>query len=249
MALAINFAFSRLTVQTQGDIVLETITLTDATSWSIDSPFPYEILSTGKTGNQTTIEVEFNVPGNNSKKDVSIPVIVRASGELDEVESELDVVIAGDTNSSTSVVLIPLESSPKSVGKESTSFDLKVFCASGSTFAGLGHSVDQSWVTFGASSSAAVGSGNTRYIANFPITVGSNTGPDRTATLTFSNRGISVPWVINQTGSAVSPETPTGSLTLDVKNPYTLTDNLNFGFSVIYTPTDATLTFTTSSSE
>ena len=159
-------------------------------------------------------------------------------------------MIAGDTNSKTSVVLIPLESSPKSVGKESTSFDLKVFCASGSTFAGLSHTVDKSWVTFGASSSTALDpSTNTRYIANFPITVGSNTGEDRTATLTFSNKGISVPWVINQTGSTVSPETPTGSLTLDVKNPYTLTDNLNFGFSVIYTPTDATLSFTTSSSE
>ena len=250
MALAINFEFSPLTVQTQGDDqAFERITITDATSWSIDSPFPYEILSTGKTGNQTTIEVEFDVPGNNSKKDVSIPVIVRASGELEEVESELDVVIAGDTNSKTSVVLIPLESSPKSVGKESTSFDLKVFCASGSAFAGLSHSVDQSWVTFGASSSANVELDNTRYIANFPITVGSNTGAERTATLTFSNRGVSVPWVINQTGSAVSPETPTGSLTLDVDNPYTLTDNLNFGFSVIYTPTDATLSFTTSSSE
>ena len=250
MALAINFEFSPLTVQTQGDDqAFERITITDATSWSIDSPFPYEIISTGETGNQTILDVEFDVPGNNSNRSVSIPVIVRASGELDEVESELDVVIAGDTESSTSVVLIPLESSPKSVGKESTSFDLKVFCASGSAFAGLSHSVDQSWVTFGASSSANVGVDNTRYIANFPITVGSNTGPDRTATLTFSNRGISVPWVINQTGSAVSPETPTGSLTLDVDNPYTLTDNLNFGFSVIYTPTDATLSFTTSSSE
>ena len=249
MALAINFDISPISVSHLGDIVLETITLTDATSWSIDSPFPYEIISTGKIGNQTTIEVEFDIPGNNSNRSVSIPVTVRASSELEEVESELDVVIAGDTNSKTSVVLIPLESSPKSVGKESTSFDLKVFCASGSAFAGLSHSVDQSWVTFGASSSAAVGSGNTRYIANFPITVGSNTGADRTATLTFSNRGVSVPWVIDQAGGAVSPETPTGSLTLDVENPYTLTDNLNFGFSVIYTPTDATLSFTTSSSE
>ena len=252
MALAINFDRSPLPIQTQGEIAFERITITDATSWSIDSPFPYEIISTGETGNQTTLDVEFDVPGNNSKKDVSIPVIVRASGELEEVESELDVVIAGDTNSKTSVVLIPLESSPKSVGKESTSFDLKVFCASGSTFAGLGHTVDQSWVTFGASSSAAVGSNtNTRYIANFPITVGSNTGADRTATLTFSNSGVSVPWVINQTGSAVSPETPTGSLTLDIENPYTLTDDslLNFAFPIIYTPTDATLTFTTSSSE
>ena len=252
MALAINFEFSPLTVDSQGELVAERITITDATSWSIDSPFPYEILSTRKTGNQTTIEVEFDIPGNNSNRSVSIPVIVRASGELEEVESELDVVIAADTNSKTSVVLIPLESSPKSVGKESTSFDLKVFCASGSAFAGLSHSVDQSWVTFGASSSANVGVDNTRYIANFPITVGSNTGPDRTATLTFSNRGISVPWVINQTGGgAVSPETPTGSLTLDVENPYTLTDDslLNFAFPIIYTPTDATLTFTTSSSE
>lgn len=249
MALAIDFSISPISVDSQGEIVLETITLTDATSWSIDSPFPYEIISTGETGNPTTIDVEFDIPGNNSNRSVSIPVTVRASSELEEVESELDVVIAGNTESSTSVVLIPLESSPKSVGKESTSFDLKVFCASGSAFAGLSHSVDQSWVTFGASSSANVGVDNTRYIANFPITVGSNTGPDRTATLTFSNRGASVPWVINQTGSAVSPETPTGSLTLDVDNPYTLTDNLNFGFSVIYTPTDATLTFTTSSSE
>ena len=251
MALAINFEFSPLTVQTQGDDqAFERITITDATSWSIDSPFPYEIVSTEETQNQKVITVEFDVPGNNSKKDVSIPVIVRASGELDEVESELDVVIAGDTNSKTSVVLIPLESSPKSVGKESTSFDLKVFCASGSAFAGLSHSVDQSWVTFGASSSANVELDNTRYIANFPITVGSNTGPDRTATLTFSNRGVSVPWVINQTeGGAVRPETPTGSLTLDIENPYTLTDNLNFGFQVVYTPTDATLSFTTSSSE
>ena len=250
MALAINFSISPISVGHLGELVTETITVTDATSWSIDSPFPYEILSTGKTGNQTTIEVEFDIPGNNSNRSVSIPIKVRASSELEEVESELDVVIAGDTSKKTSVVLIPLESSPKSVGKESTSFDLKVFCASGSAFAGLGHTVDQSWVTFGASSSAAVGSNtNTRYIANFPITVGSNTGADRTATLTFSNSGVSVPWVINQTGSAVSPETPTGSLTLDIENPYTLTDNLNFGFSVIYTPTDATLTFTTSSSE
>ena len=251
MALEVNFSLSPLTVISQGDIATEVITLTDATSWSIDSPFPYEIISTEETQNQKVVTVEFDVPGNNSKKDVSIPVIVRASGELDEVESELDVVIAGNTSSSTSVVLIPLESSPKSVGKESTSFDLKVFCASGSAFAGLGHTVDQSWVTFGASSSANVGVDNTRYIANFPITVGSNTGPDRTATLTFSNRGVSVPWVINQTGSAVSPETPTGSLTLDVENPYTLTDDslLNFAFTIIYTPTDATLTFTTSSSE
>lgn len=250
MALAINFSISPISVSHLGDTVLETITLTEATSWSIDSPFPYEILSTGKTGNQTTIEVDFDIPGNNSNRSVSIPIKVRASSELEEVESELDVVIAGDTSSSTSVVLIPLESSPKSVGKESTSFDLKVFCASGSAFAGLSHSVDQSWVTFGASSSTALDSStNTRYIANFPLTVGSNTGPDRTATLTFSNRGISVPWVIDQTGSTVSPETPTGSLTLDVENPYTLTDNLNFVFPVTYTPTDATLSFTTSSSE
>ena len=249
MALAIDFSISPISVSHLGELVLETITLTDATSWSIDSPFLYEILSTKEEGNQTIVRVEFDIPGNNSNRSVSIPITVRASSELEEVESELDVVIAADTNSKTSVVLIPLESSPKSVGKESTSFDLKVFCASGSAFAGLGHSVDQSWVTFGASSSANVGVDNTRYIANFPITVGSNTGAERTATLTFSNRGISVPWVINQTGSAVSPETPTGSLTLDVKNPYTLTDNLNFAFSVIYTPTDATLTFTTSSSE
>ena len=250
MALAINFSISPISVGHLGELVTETITLTDATSWSIDSPFPYEILSTGKTGNLTTIEVDFDIPGNNSNRSVSIPIIVRASSALEEVESELEVVIAGDTNSKTSVVLIPLESSPKSVGKESTSFDLKVFCASGSAFAGLSHTVDQSWVTFGVSSSTALDpSTDTRYIANFPLTVGSNTGPDRTATLTFSNRGIDVPWVINQTGSAVSPETPTGSLTLDVKNPYTLTDNLNFGFSVIYTPTDATLSFTTSSSE
>ena len=251
MALAINFDRSPLTVPTQGDIAAtEEITITDATSWSIDSPFPYEIISTEEPQNQKVITVEFNVPGNNSKKAVSIPVIVRASSELEEVESELDVVIAGDTKSKTSVVLIPLESSPKSVGKESTSFDLKVFCASGSAFAGLSHSVDQSWVTFGASSSANIELDNTRYIANFPITVGSNTGPDRTATLTFSNRGIDVPWVINQAGGgAVDPETPTGSLTLDVENPYTLTDNLNFAFQVIYTPTDATLSFTTSSSE
>lgn len=248
MALEVNFSLSPLTVETQGGLVAEEITLTDATSWSIDSPFPYEIISTEETQNQKVVTVEFDVPGNNSKKDVSIPVIVRASGELDEVESELEVVIAGNTSSSTSVVLIPLESSPKSVGKESTSFDLKVFCASGSTFAGLGHTVDQSWVTFGASSSTALGS-STRYIANFPITVGSNTGAERTATLTFSNSGVSVPWIINQTGSTVSPEIPTGSLTLDVDNPYTLTDNLNFAFPVIYTPTDATLSFTTSSSE
>ena len=251
MALAINFKFSPLTVKFQGDLVTEEITITDATSWSIDSPFPYEIISTEETQNQKVITVEFDIPGNNSNRSVSIPIIVRASSELEEVESELDVVIAADTNSKTSVVLIPLESSPKSVGKESTSFDLKVFCASGSAFAGLGHTVDQSWVTFGASSSANVELDNTRYIANFPITVGSNTGPDRTATITFSNRGVSVPWVINQTGSAVSPETPTGSLTLDVENPYTLTDDslLNFAFPIIYTPTDATLTFTTSSSE
>ena len=249
MALEVNFSLSPLTVGFQGDIATEVITITDATSWSIDSPFPYEIISTEETQNQKVVTVEFDVPGNNSKKDVSIPVIVRASGQLDEVESELDVVIAGNTNSSTSVVLIPLESSPKSVGKESTSFDLKVFCASGSTFAGLGHTVDQSWVTFGASSSTTIELDNTRYIANFPLTVGSNTGAERTATLTFSNRGVSVPWVINQTGSAVSPETPTGSLTLDVENPYTLTDNLNFVFPITYTPTDATLSFTTSSSE
>lgn len=252
MALAINFNLSPLTVPTQGDIATEEITITDATSWSIDSPFPYEIISTEETQNQKVITVEFDVPGNNSNRDVSIPVKVRASSELEEVESELEVVIAGDTSSKTSVVLIPLESSPKSVGKESTSFDLKVFCASGSTFAGLGHTVDQSWVTFGASSSTAVGSNtNTKYIANFPITVGSNTGADRTATLTFRNSGVSVPWVINQTGSAVSPETPTGSLTLDIENPYTLTGDslLNFAFPIIYTPTDATLSFTTSSSE
>ena len=116
MALAIDFKFSPLTVPTPGDIVTEEIILTDATSWSIDSPFLYEILSTREEGNQTIVRVEFDVPGNNSKKDVSIPVIVRASGELEEVESELDVVIAGDTNSKTSVVLIPLESSPKDVG-------------------------------------------------------------------------------------------------------------------------------------
>ena len=249
MALAIDFSISPISVGHLGEPVMEEITITDATSWSIDSPFPYEIISTKEEGNQTTVKVEFDIPGNNSNRSVSIPITVRASGELEEVESELDVVIAGDTNSKTSVVLIPLESSPKSVGKESTSFDLKVFCASGSAFAGLAHTVDQSWVTFGASSSANIELDNTRYIANFPITVGSNTGPDRTATLTFSNRGVSVPWVINQTGSAVSPETPTGSLTLDIENPYTLTDNLNFAFSVIYTPTDATLTFTTSSSE
>ena len=252
MALAINFNISPISVSHLGELVTETITLTDATSWSIDSPFPYEILSTGKTGNQTTIEVEFDIPGNNSNRSVSIPIKVRASSELEEVESELEAVIAADTNSKTSVVLIPLESSPKSVGKESTSFDLKVFCASGSAFAGLSHSVDQSWVTFGASSSAVLDSNtNTRYIANFPITVGSNTGAERTATLTFSNRGVSVPWVINQTGSAVSPETPTGSLTLDIENPYTLTEDslLNFAFPIIYTPTDATLSFTTSSSE
>ena len=249
MALAINFEFSPISVSHLGEPVMEEITLTDATSWSIDSPFLYEIISTKKEGNRTIVKVEFDIPGNNSNRSVSIPIIVRASSELEEVESELDVVIAGNTESSTSVVLIPLESSPKSVGKESTSFDLKVFCASGSAFAGLGHTVDQSWVTFGASSSANVGPGNTRYIANFPITVGSNTGADRTATLTFSNSGVSVPWVINQTGSAVSPETPTGSLTLDVENPYTLTNNLNFAFPVIYTPTDATLSFTTSSSE
>ena len=252
MALAINFSISPISVSHLGELVTETITLTDATSWSIDSPFPYEILSTGKTGNQTTIEVEFDIPGNNSNRSVSIPIKVRASSELEEVESELEAVIAADTNSKTSVVLIPLESSPKSVGKESTSFDLKVFCASGSAFAGLSHSVDQSWVTFGASSSAVLDSNtNTRYIANFPITVGSNTGAERTATLTFSNRGVSVPWVINQTGSAVSPETPTGSLTLDIENPYTLTEDslLNFAFPIIYTPTDATLSFTTSSSE
>ena len=250
MALAINFSISPISVSHLGELVLETITLTDATSWSIDSPFPYEILSTEKKGNLTTIEVEFDIPGNNSNRSVSIPIKVRASSELEEVESELEAVIAADTNSKTSVVLIPLESSPKSVGKESTSFDLKVFCASGSAFAGLGHTVDQSWVTFGASSSAALDpSTDTRFIANFPLTVGSNTGPDRTATLTFTNSGVSVPWVINQTGSAVSPETPTGSLTLDIENPYTLTDNLNFGFSVTYTPTDATLSFTTSSSE
>lgn len=253
MALAINFSRSPLPVVTEGDDqAFERITITDATSWSIDSPFPYEIISTGETGNQTTLDVEFDVPGNNSNRSVSIPIIVRASGELEEVESELEVVIAADTNSKTPIVLIPLESSPKSVGKESTSFDLKVFCASGSTFAGLGHTVDQSWVTFGASSSTAIDpSTDTRYIANFPLTVGSNTGPDRTATLTFSNRGVSVPWVIDQTGSAVSPETPTGSLTLDIENPYTLTGDslLNFAFPIIYTPTDATLTFTTSSSE
>ena len=248
MALAIDFSISPISVSHLGEPVTETITLTDATSWSIDSPFPYEITSTREEGNQTIVDVDFDIPGNNSNRSVSIPITVRASGELEEVESELDVVIAGDTNSKTSVVLIPLESSPKSVGKESTSFDLKVFCASGSAFAGLSHSVDQSWVTFGASSSTALDS-NTRYIANFPLTVGSNTGPDRTATLTFSNRGIGVPWVINQTGSAVSPETPTGSLTLDIENPYTLTDDLNFGFYVTYTPTDATLSFTTSSSE
>ena len=42
MALAINFEFSPLTVQTQGDDqAFERITITDATSWSIDSPFPY----------------------------------------------------------------------------------------------------------------------------------------------------------------------------------------------------------------
>ena len=249
MALAIDFSISPISVSHLGEPVTETITLTDATSWSIDSPFPYEITSTREEGNQTIVDVDFDIPGNNSNRSVSIPITVRASSELEEVESELDVVIAGNTESSTSVVLIPLESSPKSVGKESTSFDLKVFCASGSTFAGLGHTVDQSWVTFGASSSKTIEQDNTRYIANFPITVGSNTGADRTATLTFSNRGISVPWVINQTGSAVDPETPTGSLTLDIENPYTLTDNLNFGFSVIYTPTDATLSFTTSSSE
>lgn len=251
MALAINFSISPISVSHLGEPVLETITLTDATSWSIDSPFLYEIISTKEEGNQTIIRVEFDIPGNNSNRSVSIPIIVRASSELEEVESELDVVIAADTNSKTSVVLIPLESSPKSVGKESTSFDLKVFCASGSAFAGLGHTVDQSWVTFGASSSANVGVDNTRYIANFPLTVGSNTGAERTATLTFTNRGISVPWVINQTGSAVSPETPTGSLTLDIENPYTLTEDslLNFAFPIIYTPTDATLTFTTSSSE
>ena len=250
MALAINFDRSPLPIETQGEIAPERITITDATSWSIDSPFPYEIISTGETGNQTTLDVEFDVPGNNSNRSVSIPIKVRASSELEEVESELDVVIAGDTNSKTSVVLIPLESSPKSVGKESTSFDLKVFCASGSAFAGLGHTVDQSWVTFGASSSAALDpSTDTRFIANFPITVGSNTGADRTATLTFRNRGIDVPWVINQAGSAVSPETPTGSLTLDIENPYTLTNDLDFAFQVVYTPTDATLSFTTSSSE
>ena len=250
MALAINFDRSPLPIMTQGEIATEVITITDATSWSIDSPFPYEIVLTEEAGNQKTLTVDFEVPGNNSNRSVSIPVKVRASSELEEVESELEVVIAADTNSKTSVVLIPLESSPKSVGKESTSFGLKVFCASGSTFAGLGHTVDQSWVTFGASSSTALDpSTDTRYIANFPLTVGSNTGAERTATLTFSNRGVSVPWVINQTGSAVSPETPTGSLTLDIENPYTLTDNLNFGFSVTYTPTDATLSFTTSSSE
>lgn len=250
MALAINFSRSPLPIMTQGEIATEVITITDATSWSIDSPFPYEIVLTEEAGNQKTLTVDFEVPGNNSNRSVSIPVKVRASSALEEVESELEVVIAADTNSKTSVVLIPLESSPKSVGKESTSFDLKVFCASGSTFAGLGHTVDQSWVTFGASSSTALDpSTDTRYIANFPLTVGSNTGAERTATLTFSNRGVSVPWVINQTGSAVSPETPTGSLTLDVENPYTLTNNLNFGFSVIYAPTDATLSFTTSSSE
>ena len=248
MALEVNFSISPISVSHLGELVTEEITITDATSWSIDSPFPYEIISTGETGNQTTLTVEFDIPGNNSNRSVSIPIKVRASGQLDEVESELEVVIAGDTNSKTSVVLIPLESSPKSVGKESTSFDLKVFCASGSTFASLGHTVDQSWVTFGASSSTVLGP-NTRYIANFPLTVGSNTGAERTATLTFGNNGVSVPWVIDQTGSAVSPETPTGSLTLDIENPYTLTDNLNFAFSVIYTPTDATLSFTTSSSE
>ena len=251
MALEVNFSLSPLTVVSQGDIATEVITITDATSWSIDSPFPYEIISTEETQNQTIVRVEFDIPGNNSNRSVSIPIKVRASSELEEVESELEVVIAANTESKTSVVLIPLESSPKSVGKESTSFDLKVFCASGSAFAGLSHSVDQSWVTFGASSSAALDSNtNTRYIANFPITVGSNTGADRTATLTFSNRGISVPWVIDQTGNgAVDPETPTGSLTLDVENPYTLTGSLNFAFQVIYTPTDATLSFTTSSSE
>ena len=250
MALAINFDRSPISVDSQGELVAERITITDATSWSIDSPFPYEILPTGETGNPTTIDVEFDIPGNNSNRSVSIPIIVRASSELEEVESELDVVIAANAGSKTSVALIPLESSPKSVGKESTSFDLKVFCASGNAFAGLGHTVDQSWVTFGASSSTALGTDNNRYIANFPLTVGSNTGPDRTATLTFTNKGVSVPWEINQAGSgAVDPETPTGSLTLDVANPYTLTDNLNFGFSVIYTPTDATLSFTTSSSE
>ena len=86
MALAIDFMYSPLAVKTQGDIVAERITITDATSWSIDSPFPYEIISTGETGNQTTIEVEFDIPGNNSKKAVSIPIIVRASSELEDVE-------------------------------------------------------------------------------------------------------------------------------------------------------------------
>ena len=77
MALEVNFSISPLTVPTQGDIATEVITLTDATSWSIDSPFPYEIISTEETQNQKTVTVEFDVPGNNSKKDVSIPVIVR----------------------------------------------------------------------------------------------------------------------------------------------------------------------------
>ena len=88
MALAINFDRSPLPIETQGEIATEVITITDATSWSIDSPFPYEVILTEETGNQKTLTVEFEVPGNNSNRSVSIPIIVRASGELEEVESE-----------------------------------------------------------------------------------------------------------------------------------------------------------------
>ena len=44
MALAINFSISPISVISQGELVAERITITDATSWSIDSPFLYEII-------------------------------------------------------------------------------------------------------------------------------------------------------------------------------------------------------------
>lgn len=217
-SLYINFGTPELNFGYQGGMQTAKIVIGNSTSWSLNSPFAWEMSSEDEVGNEVTIYPEFKVPANNSSIPATVNVPVQAFQEGAFLEKKLPITIAKNPTSSMSSTVLPLRSSPEVLESGSTRVVIPVYCNSSWGSQYFRATVDSDWATVEGINYVQESYGT--YIAYVTFSLKPNpTEEDRTATATFVNResGQDVQgraeWVFTQPASG-------DVLILDTLNPY-----------------------------
>lgn len=192
-SITIDFPDLEVNFPKEGGTISTDVFINNATSWSLECPLSWSLVSETVSSGNRILKVAFTAPSNSANAVANVPTKFTAWNSGETVSEDLPVTIARNTNSSYNYVALPLFSgSVDSKATGSTQTQVAVLFQSPYSLDSSGYTLsDGSWITSVSRSIVSESAANPgNYVAYYTFTFDRNrTGVDKSQSVTFYTNG------------------------------------------------------------